>query len=248
MLLVYEIRNNQNVGLFSERTLANYMSWKFVLSYMSFMSMPFRQIFQDYTLLTPELRNSKLKTNKEKYTEVLKKFEEYCLPRQNVVYERYKFFSCVQQEGQSIESYVTQLKTLASTCEFADQEDGLIRDRIVLGIRDNRLKERLLRESSLEVGKVVEIVRAAESSREQIRSMNDEKEVHTMRKHRKKVNQKQPSLEYECKKCGKTHKPRECPAFGKTCSRCKQKNHFAVRCPQNSKKIYQAYIKFVDGV
>ena len=62
MLLVYEIRNNRNVGLFSERTLANYMSWKFVLSYMSFMSMPFRQIFQDYTLLTPELRNSKLKT------------------------------------------------------------------------------------------------------------------------------------------------------------------------------------------
>lgn len=26
------------------------------------MSMPFRQIFQDYTLLTPELRHSKLKT------------------------------------------------------------------------------------------------------------------------------------------------------------------------------------------
>ncbi|CAL1289645.1 unnamed protein product [Larinioides sclopetarius] len=44
------------------RTLANYMSWKFVLSYMSFMSMPFRQIFQDYTLLTPELKHSKLKT------------------------------------------------------------------------------------------------------------------------------------------------------------------------------------------
>ncbi|KFM65744.1 Membrane metallo-endopeptidase-like 1, partial [Stegodyphus mimosarum] len=38
------------------------MSWKFVLSYMSFMSMPFRQIFQDYTLLTPELKHSKLKT------------------------------------------------------------------------------------------------------------------------------------------------------------------------------------------
>ncbi|KAG8190128.1 hypothetical protein JTE90_026696 [Oedothorax gibbosus] len=44
------------------RTLANYMSWKFVLGYMSFMSMPFRQIFQDYTLLTPELKHSKLKT------------------------------------------------------------------------------------------------------------------------------------------------------------------------------------------
>ncbi|GBN45147.1 hypothetical protein AVEN_62804-1 [Araneus ventricosus] len=34
--------------------------------------------------------------SKEKYSEVLKKFEEYCSPRQNVVYERYKFFSCAQ--------------------------------------------------------------------------------------------------------------------------------------------------------
>ncbi|GFQ81234.1 neprilysin-11, partial [Trichonephila clavata] len=56
-VMVHLQRILQTVG-----TLANYMSWKFVLSYMSFMSMPFRQIFQDYTLLTPELKHSKLKT------------------------------------------------------------------------------------------------------------------------------------------------------------------------------------------
>ncbi|CAL1265477.1 unnamed protein product, partial [Larinioides sclopetarius] len=103
------------------------------------------EIFNTFKFEPPE--------NKEVYAEVLKRFEEYCIPRQNVVYERYKFFSCVQQEGQTIESYVTQLKTLASTCEFEEQEKGLIRDRIVIGIRDNGLKERLLRESSLELEK-----------------------------------------------------------------------------------------------
>ena len=64
------------------------------------------KIFNTFKFETPE--------NKEKYAEVVKKSEEYCSPRQNVVYERYNFFSCIQQEGQMIESYVTQLKTLAS--------------------------------------------------------------------------------------------------------------------------------------
>ncbi|GFX70286.1 uncharacterized protein TNCV_4617231 [Trichonephila clavipes] len=54
-------------------------------------------------------------------------------------------------EGQTIEAYVTQLKTLASTCEIAEQENGLIRDLIVLGIKDSGLQERLLRENNLSV-------------------------------------------------------------------------------------------------
>ncbi|GFX92968.1 transposable element Tcb2 transposase [Trichonephila clavipes] len=63
---------------------------------------------------------------KANFSEVLQKSEEYCSPRRNVVYERYKFFSCVQLEDQALETYVTQLKILASTCEFAEQENGLI--------------------------------------------------------------------------------------------------------------------------
>ncbi|GFT56858.1 transposon Ty3-G Gag-Pol polyprotein [Nephila pilipes] len=66
------------------------------------------EIYNTFKFESPE--------SKANYSEVLQKFEDYCSPRQNVVYERYKFFSCVQLEGQTIESYVTLLKTLASTC------------------------------------------------------------------------------------------------------------------------------------
>ncbi|CAL1296652.1 unnamed protein product [Larinioides sclopetarius] len=45
------------------------------------------------------------------------------------------------------------------------------------------------------------------------------------------------SQEYECKKCGRKHKPRECPAFGKICTKCKKKNHFAAKCFQSSKNV-----------
>ncbi|GFW80896.1 uncharacterized protein K02A2.6 [Trichonephila clavipes] len=77
----------------------------------------------------------------------------------------------VQLEIQTIETCVTQLKTLASTCEFVEQENGLIRDRIVLGIKDSVLQRRLLRENNLNMEKSIEIVRAAEAIWEQIRNM-----------------------------------------------------------------------------
>ncbi|GBN38205.1 Transposon Ty3-G Gag-Pol polyprotein [Araneus ventricosus] len=191
------------------------------------------EIFNTFKFEPPE--------SQKNYSEVLQKFEEYCSPRQNVVYERYKFFSCVQKEGQAIECYVTQLKTLASTCEFEEQENGLIRDRIVLGIRDSGLKELLLRESGLGLEKAVEIVRAAETSREQIRSMKEETvaTVNSVKRNRRQNQPKQPSQEYECKKCGRKHKPRECPAYGKMCTKCNKKNHFAVKCFQNSKNIHE---------
>ena len=35
---------------------------------------------------------------------------------------------------------------------------------------------------------------------------------------------------FSCKRCGTRHKPRQCPAFGKVCSNCHGKNHFAKQC------------------
>ncbi|GFT60159.1 transposon Tf2-9 polyprotein [Nephila pilipes] len=99
--------------------------------------------------------------------------------------------------------------------------------------------QRLIRENNLGLQKTIEIVRAAEASREQIR--NIKYETATVNFVKKKENPKQPkkSTQYECKKCGKKHKPRECPAFGKICTKCNKKNHFAAKCFQNTKNIYE---------
>ena len=44
---------------------------------------------------------------------VLEKLEEYCEPRKNVSCERYKFFSRAQESGETIDQYVTVLRTWA---------------------------------------------------------------------------------------------------------------------------------------
>ncbi|GFT54745.1 transposon Tf2-9 polyprotein [Nephila pilipes] len=56
---------------------------------------------------------------------------------------------------------------------------------------------------------------------------------------KKKENPNQPkkSSQYECKKCGIKHTSHECPAFGKICTKCNKKNHFAAKYFQNTKNI-----------
>jgi len=55
--------------------------------------------------------------------------------------------------------------------EFGLQEDSMIRDRVVLGCPDARLQERLLREPDLSLSKAVDLCRAAEVTKAQMRSI-----------------------------------------------------------------------------
>lgn len=184
---------------------------------------------------------------------VLDKFEEYCQPLKNVIFERYKFFNIAQKEGKTFDSFLTELQTAASTCEFKEEE-SMIRDRIVLGISDKNLQERMLREPDLTMKKAAEFCRTAEASRKHVTALQQKSEVCVVSQkkcasdNRPKQSASVPSnkksfgdkskksSEYQCKKCGYKHKPKSCPAYNKVCAKCKQLNHFAKLCP-NSKKV-----------
>lgn len=85
------------------------------------------------------------------------KFEGYFVPSQNVTFERYKFFTHDQRQGVPFDQYLAELHTLSKTCEFETLKDSLVRDRIVCGINDNGLRERLLREDKLTLDKCVTV-------------------------------------------------------------------------------------------
>lgn len=86
---------------------------------------------------------------KENFDCLLDKFETYCSPKKNVVFERFKFYKIRQEEGQEFGQFVKNLKLAAKSCEFLES-DNMIRDRIVLGINDRGTQERLLRDTKLE--------------------------------------------------------------------------------------------------
>jgi hypothetical protein len=144
--------------------------------FLLFVGEKAHDIHKTLTFETPEFEvTSGTRTWKRTTEELRKAFREYCSPKKNLTYERHKFNIRNHEENQSIDQYVTELRTLASTCEFENLKDGLIRDRIVCGIRNQTLKERLLREADLTLKKAVDICRAAEISREQVKSLTDSK-------------------------------------------------------------------------
>ena len=86
---------------------------------------------------------------------VIAKFDEYFSPRKNLPYTRFKFFTYNQTNGQTIDEYVTELKSRSRHCEFGSLKESLIRDRIVAGIQDAKVRERLLRETDLSLDKAI---------------------------------------------------------------------------------------------
>ena len=105
----------------------------------------------------------------------MEKFEAFCNPRKSTIYERYVFFSRNQENGESIVHYITVLKTLSDTCEFGALQESLIRDRIVFGIQDSSVRERLLRDPQLTLQTATEWLRSAEPTQAQLKQIKQTK-------------------------------------------------------------------------
>ena len=74
----------------------------------------------------------------------------------------------VQQEGETVDAYVTALKSLAKTCNFRQLQDDLLRDRIVIGIKDNTTRKKLLNMPKFTLKECIEMCHTHESTSTQI--------------------------------------------------------------------------------
>lgn len=119
--------------------------------------------------------------------ELMRKFEEYFMPSQNVTFDRYNFFTNDQKQGVPFDQNLAELHTPRKTCEFDTLRDSLVRDRIICGTMDNALRERLLRETGLRLDKCVGVCRGAETMLAQAKELRrDETTVHAIHEEQRK--------------------------------------------------------------
>ena len=81
--------------------------------------------------------------NRKKYTEVLAKFDAHFKVRKNVIFECLQFNHRDQQEEESVKQFITILYSLLKNCQYGELKEEMIRDRLVVDIRDSVLSERL---------------------------------------------------------------------------------------------------------
>ena len=227
-------------------------------SLRSLMGKDCLQIFRNLSLFPAQ---------QESVTSYLDALESYFKPQRNVVYERYVFNTCVQTQDESVDAYVNRLRKLASSCDFGVLTDEVIRDRLVIGVRDKDLKGRLLRQKGLSLTKAIEMSRqSSEITKQQLKSLETEERKSIVEeinhfKQRGKARKPKPARpatskskgntrdskdesersapRKNCKYCGNQlhRKRRECPAFGQVCHKCNKSNHFASVC--NAKRPNQ---------
>jgi len=122
-------------------------------------------------------------------------------------------------------------------CEYAAEiRQDLACDKFVVGLIEDRTKERLLHKEKLDLSTAVAIAQRVESSGKQMREMSTtaHTEINVMHRSRGQTNQ---NVCYG--NCGHHHKPRQCPAYGQECSFCHKANHFSKVCRSRLTNIPQ---------
>lgn len=173
---------------------------------------------------------------------VIEKFDDDCSAKTNVISERYKFLKRKQQPNESCDQFVTQLRTLVSSCEYINPEEAL-RDQFVLQIRDPKCREKLLDQAqinatSLTFERAINLVKNFESTNKQHQEMNDAAEESTfgMNHKQKKPVQHKYGLKSLCPRCNYEHPKMKCPAYGQKCRNCNRFNHFEKCCTAQKRK------------
>ncbi|KAL3213734.1 hypothetical protein MRX96_035233 [Rhipicephalus microplus] len=71
--------------------------------------------------------------NSKKFDAVVEQFDKYFIPRRNVIFQRARFNTRLQQDGESAKDFATALHTLSKDCEVGALRKEFVRDRLRLG-------------------------------------------------------------------------------------------------------------------
>jgi len=91
------------------------------------------------------------------FEEAFNKFEEHFVPKWNILDERACFHWRAQKDGENVEAFIQNLYELAEHCEVDLQRDEQIQDRIVIGILDKSLLQKLQMKSDLNHDTAIEM-------------------------------------------------------------------------------------------
>ena len=154
-------------------------------------------------------------------------------------------------------AFVADMRRMVRSCAYGDLEDSILRDRIVVGIRDDATRKKLLQvHRKLDLKQAVDICEAAEAATKQLKTIS-----HTGRKFTRSTPRRPshstvrhvsaaatPSRTVStdlrqqdcgskitnCKLCAGQHDRGCCPAYGVQCNACGKKGHYAKRCYRRS--------------
>ena len=213
---------------------------------------------------------------KKPFKELWQAMEDSFTKVRNITYDRFVFYSCKQQKGESVESFYGRLIELAENCTLGSEEATLIRDAFILNMIDHETQKELLKET-VEPSKALEIAIQMDMGAQNQHKINQNlmsssNSVNSINNHQirnRNANAQQTKRDFTryatvpqnyqytsiCMNCGLrwSHNHKQiCPANGKKCNNCGITGHFARKCrkpkksPGQTQKAQQTNVNQID--
>ena len=184
----------------------------------------------------------------------------------NIIHARHLLATRKQDPSETLDCYLQVLRGLAKHCHFVLPESALlyeeeyIRDAFISGLTQQSIRERLLEENTLTLGKAFEIARSKEVAQKHSQSYGNQlvinavqnseipSEISSVSPSSRPVSPEEQgkafefpgaslnaiSKEQSCGFCGNwKHERSVCPARNTTCYKCGKPGHFGKVCRSN---------------
>jgi hypothetical protein len=196
----------------------------------------------------------------EDYVKAVDALNNYFVPQVNTTFARQSFYQISQNNGETVQQFVTRLRQTAKDCAFGADMANQLRDAVLSRCTSEYVRRKLLEEgSALTLARALEIAAQCERVEQQMAAMRvsstEAKGTETVNQIAKgkwanksrKRDGEEKGKEKVCFRCGHGDhfaKDEKCPARGQTCSKCNGKDHYAKMCKSKASK---GSVKYVDS-
>ena len=98
------------------------------------------------------------------FADIVQQMADHYQPKPSIIVQRFKFHSRSRKPGESVTTYIAELKRLSEGCAFGNFLQEMLRDQIVCGINDPRIQRRLLAERELTYKSAFELAQSMETA------------------------------------------------------------------------------------
>ena len=124
------------------------------------------------------LRNlvSPAKPGDKTYDELVEVLAKHYKSTPSEIVEHFKFHSRFRKAGESVATFVAELRCLSEFCNFGESLQDMIRDRLVCSINDEAIQKQLLSKPKLTYEQAVELALSLERAAQNIQDLKTKKE------------------------------------------------------------------------
>ena len=103
------------------------------------------------------------KPGEKSFDDLVQLLTNHYNPTPSEIVQRFKFHGRFRKQGESVATYVAELRSLAEFCNFGTTLEDMLRDQLVWGIKNDAIQQRLLAETKLTYKRAIELSLAVNS-------------------------------------------------------------------------------------